>query len=97
MHTCSTVKAGRACVFMRKSGCGYNGGQCHPVVDDCQTCGNVETFPHGNFCRVYAEPSLKWSPGPCNMSTNGNGKEEKDAVQKKVNPLKASKRAQRRG
>jgi hypothetical protein len=29
------------------------------------------------------------------MSTNGNGKEQKEASEKKINPLKASKRAQR--
>ena len=96
MNTCSTIKPGRTCVFMKKSGCGYNGGQCHPVVDDCQECGNIETLDHGSFCRVFAEPTLKWEPGPCNMSTNGNGKEKKDTAEKKINPLKASKRAQRR-
>ena len=96
MNTCSTIKPGKTCVFMKKSGCGYNCGQCHPVVDDCQECGNVEALPHGSFCRVYAEPSLKWMQGSCNMSTNGNGKDEKEAVAKKLNPLKASKRSQRR-
>jgi hypothetical protein len=30
------------------------------------------------------------------MSTNGNGKEEKETSGKKLNPLKASKRAQGR-
>jgi len=30
------------------------------------------------------------------MSTGGNGKEQKESIAKKVNPLKASKRAQRR-
>jgi hypothetical protein len=80
---------------MKKSGCGYNGGQCHPVVDDCQECGNMETLPNGNYCRVYAEPFLKWTQGPCSMSTNGNGKEEKGTAAKKINPLKASKRSRR--
>ncbi len=93
MHTCSTNKPGQACVFMKKSGCGYNGGECHPVVESCHDCGNIESFPTGNFCRVYAEPAQKWSPGPCNMSTNGNGKEEQSASTKKLNPLKASKRS----
>jgi len=96
MNTCSTIKPGRTCVFMKKSGCGYNGGQCHTVVDDCQECGNMEALPNGNYCRVFAEPSLKWMQGPCSMSTNGNGKEEKGTVEKKTNPLKASKRSQRR-
>ena len=96
MHACSTIKTGRTCIFMKKAGCSYNGGSCHPVIEACQDCGNIETFPNGSFCRVYAEPALKWSPGPCNMSTNGNGKEEKEAPTKKLNPLKASKRAQGR-
>ena len=93
MNTCSTIKPGKTCVFMKKSGCGYNGGECHPVVEGCQECGNIEIFPNGDFCRVYAEPAQKWSPGPCNMSTNGNGKDEKAESGKKLNPLKASKRA----
>jgi hypothetical protein len=80
---------------MKKSGCSYNGGHCQPVVDDCQECGNIETFQDGDFCRVFAEPTLKWRAGPCNMSTNGNGKEQKEAVVKKINPLKASKRSKR--
>jgi len=94
MNTCSTIKPGKTCVFMKKSGCGYNGGECHPVVEDCQECGNIESFPNGDFCRVYAEPAQKWNPGPCNMSTNGNGKEQHETSGKKLNPLKASKRAQ---
>jgi hypothetical protein len=97
MNTCSTIKPGKTCVFMKKSGCGYNGGECHPVAEGCQDCGNIEIFPNGNFCRVYAAPAQKWNPGPCNMSTNGNGKEEKVESGKKLNPLKASKRAQGRG
>ena len=94
MHTCSTNKPGQACVFMKKSGCGFNGGECHPVIEDCQECGNIESFPNGDFCRVFAEPASKWGAGHCNMSTNGNGKEEKASSGKKLNPLKASKRAQ---
>ncbi len=95
MHVCSTIKPGRPCVFMKKTGCGYNGGQCHPIVEACQGCSHVESLPHGDFCRVFAEPALKWKGGLCNMSTNGNGKEAKDAPVKKLNPLKASKRGQR--
>ena len=96
MNTCSTVKPGKACIFMKKSGCGYNGGECHPVVEACQDCTHIETFGNGNYCRIYAEPAMKWSPGPCNMSTHTNGREEKAGPTKKLNPLKASKRAQGR-
>ena len=96
MHSCSTIKAGTDCIHMKKSGCGYNGGSCHPVVEPCDGCSNVHTFPDGNFCRVYAEPAMKWMAGHCTMSSNGNGKaQEASPAAKKLNPLKASKRSQR--
>ena len=96
MLSCNTVKQGKDCVFMKKNGCSYNGGNCHPVVENCDDCSNIETFEQGNFCRVYAEPALKWNAGFCNMSTNSNGKDsETDSKAKKINPLKASKRSMR--
>ncbi len=97
MLACITIKQGKECVFMKKNGCSYNGGQCHPIIEDCQDCSNIELQSEQNFCTIFAEPSLKWNDGYCNMSTNSNGKDsDKNGDEtKKINPLKASKRSMR--
>ncbi|MEW6440737.1 MAG: PxxKW family cysteine-rich protein [bacterium] len=94
MLTCNIAKVGKACVFMKKAGCSYNGGTCHPVIESCSGCSNVEAFPQGQYCRVSPEPSLKWNSGKCNMATHLEKAQEQSPI-KKVNPLKASKRAAR--
>jgi len=30
---CTTIKQGENCFFMTKSGCSYNGGICHEIVE----------------------------------------------------------------
>lgn len=94
MLACNIVKVGKPCVFMKKNGCSYNGGSCHSVVEACTGCAHMETFPQGNFCRVFAEPALKWASGACNMATHLQRIQEETGG-KKLNPLKASKRAAR--
>lgn len=96
MLACTTVKSGKSCVFMKRNGCTYNGGKCHTVVESCTGCSNIEEIPAGNFCRIFAEPSLKWNTGQCNMASHRENGQEKDGSAKKVNPLKASKRNSRR-
>jgi len=95
MLICSTMKQGRACIFMRKSGCSYNSGKCCLIVQACEGCDNVEVFAAGTFCKIFAEPELKWNSGACNMASHAQSSAQEDAPAKKVNPLKASKRSQR--
>ena len=88
---CQTAKAGDACVFWKKAGCSYNGGTCYPVVEACMGCERIKEYPTGQYCTTFCEPELKWRVGPCNLAThvkktNGNGSD------RKLNPLKASKR-----
>jgi len=88
---CQTVKAGDTCVFWKKAGCSYNGGTCYPVVEACAGCARIKEYPSGIYCTTFCEPELKWKVGLCNLAThakreNGNGSD------KKLNPLKASKR-----
>jgi hypothetical protein len=87
---CATVKEGSFCGFMTSTGCGYNGGQCHTVVEECQGCGKVESFSAGEYCTSYANPAVKWEFGRCNFATHMKA-EKSDS--RKVNPLKASKRS----
>lgn len=90
---CSSVKEGSECFFMSKTGCQFNGGTCHPIVEQCEGCAKVNDFPAGKYCLVFPDPLSKWRTGNCNMATHleqttnkGNGK---------INPLKASKRGGR--
>lgn len=94
MLTCATLKQGKPCLFMKKTGCAYNGGQCHVIVDACVGCDHVEAYAAGSFCNVFAEPDSKWMDGGCNMASHVRNGAEEDAPGKKLNPLKASKRRQ---
>ena len=51
----------------------------------------MKEYPSGQYCISFSEPQTKWKVGACNLAThvrknNGNG------ADKKLNPLKASKR-----
>jgi hypothetical protein len=87
---CATVKEGKYCSFMSAAGCSYNGGRCLTIIEGCAGCDRVSTFPSGDYCASYPNPAVKWEFGKCNFATHI--KVEK-VEQKKVNPLKASKRA----
>ncbi len=94
MLACTTLKIGKACVFMTKNGCSYNGGKCHPIIEACYGCSHIEEFNQVKFCKISAEPASKWSMGSCNMATHTVPVQKAETPQK-VNPLKASKRSQR--
>jgi Family of unknown function (DUF6811) len=91
---CSTVKTGTACTFMSAKGCSFNGGSCHPVIDQCEGCDRSKEFSLGKYCLSYPDPSQKWKWGNCNLATH---LKTKTPVQNatKINPLKASKRSAR--
>ncbi len=89
---CNVLKEEIDCIFMAKQGCTFNGGHCEPVVEACDGCDHIAEIDEDFYCRTSASPASKWNHGSCNYAThvvaeisNGNGK--------KVNPLKASKRA----
>lgn len=88
---CDTLKAGVECFFMTKEGCSYNGGRCHGIVEACEGCSRVRSFPAGKFCESYANPAAKWLSGRCSLATNVNGNAKKES--RALNPLKASKRS----
>lgn len=88
---CTSIKSGQECMFMTKAGCGYKGGICHQVVEECEGCARKFENASGVFCMVYPEPAVKWrNNGICNMATHR--KVEVSKTEQKVNPLKASKR-----
>ena len=88
---CDTMKPGTECVFMKKSGCSYNGGNCYSIVEHCNGCERIQEYPQGKFCRAFAEPKMKWLSNPCNMATHVK-REIKSESQKSIDPLKLSKK-----
>ena len=91
---CATLKPDTECVFMRKDGRSFNGGACHPIVEQCQGCNYVVSFSTGQFCKAYGDPTTKWLDNRCNFATNYQA-EATAETNKKLNPLKASKRGGR--
>lgn len=63
-----------------------------PIIDNCDGCGRIVDNGQAKTCRTYLDPTAKWRLGQCNFATHI---ERNIAVQVKVNPLKASKRAGR--
>jgi hypothetical protein len=90
---CDTIRKGNECAFMTAKGCGYNGGLCQEIVEQCKGCNRAAELASGWYCASCPEPTLKWKNGNCNLATHvataaaGN--------KQKINPLKASKRARR--
>jgi len=91
---CETIKKGIECPFMTKNGCEFNGGSCHPVIDKCEGCGRILETPSGKYCMMYPDPASKWAVGGCPSATHV--KKEKSEDIQKINPLKASKRNNRK-
>jgi hypothetical protein len=88
---CQTIKIGQDCSFMTKKGCGYNGGSCQSIIDSCGDCNKILETATGKFCRVYPNPAGKWISRKC--PTASHIKSEITESAQKINPLKASKRA----
>jgi hypothetical protein len=78
---------------MTASGCSYNGGICHETVEACDGCSRKAEYASGWFCSTCPEPDVKWKSGHCNMATHVS--RQAAGSKQKINPLKASKRANR--
>lgn len=59
---------------------------CDVVIEKCHGCEKV--LPSG-YCSTYPDTGLKWRKGNCPSATH---LKKTAAVEKKVNPLKASKK-----
>ena len=75
---------------MTAKGCSYNGGICHEIVEKCSGCARTVQFETGWYCAACPEPELKWKIGNCNMASHVANTVQVTSA--KVNPLKASKR-----
>ena len=63
----------------------------NPIAPQCTGCDRVK----GEVCSTYVDPPSMWLEGDCIMATHI--KREAAAAERKLNPLKASKRASRGG
>jgi len=88
---CETLKLGIECIFMKKTGCSYNGGKCYTIVENCEGCTRILEFETGKYCASFPYPAQKWQKGSCPMSTHVKKASKVEA--QKINPLKASKRS----
>ena len=50
---CQTQKPGTECLFMKKTGCSYNGGQCFTIVESCEGCTRVLEFVTGKVLQQF--------------------------------------------
>lgn len=67
------------------------GNPAHKIVDQCVGCAHVQEIGESKYCRAFADPAAKWMFGTCNLGTHVVRKLGGEV--KKVNPLKASKKA----
>ncbi len=88
---CTTLKPKKDCKFMSPQGCKYREGACKPIVEQCEGCDRTEEFNGVKYCKISPEPAIKWQFGLCNLATHKKPVYVEES--KKVNPLKASKRA----
>ena len=78
---------------MTAAGCSYNGGICHPIVEQCNGCNRTSELATGWYCTACPDPSIKWKNGTCNLASHISASVAENKA--KINPLKASKRARR--
>jgi len=90
---CVTIREGYECAFMTAKGCGYKGGNCNEIVDQCDGCNRSIELSSGWYCSAYPEPAAKWKNSSCNFATHVTTDDKVAKV--KINPLKASKRGSR--
>jgi hypothetical protein len=86
----SSKCVGKNAKIFASDGCSFNGGGCHPIVEDCHGCNRASEFSSGWYCTACPDPSVKWKNGDCNFATHVT--KETQVKNAKINPLKASKR-----
>ena len=90
---CTTVREGMECAFMTAQGCGYKGGVCHEIIEQCKGCNRTVEVTSGWYCAACPQPDAKWKVGNCNLATHVSSSMAENA--QKINPLKASKRSRK--
>ena len=68
----------------------FSGAPAYVIAEKCEGCSNVIEHDGKSYCKSYKDPAAKWMFGQCNLATHVIRKIEEA---KKINPLKASKKA----
>lgn len=89
---CATTKKGFECNYMTRQGCSHAGSDCGRILDKCEGCSFVVEIGDHKVCKSFPDPASKWMFCSCNLATHVQRKIP-GAEAKKVNPLKASKKA----
>ncbi len=74
---CNTTRAGQECAFMGKSGCGFNGGTCHPAVEPCQGCERSVTVGDMVYCKSYPDPAASGATAPATSPLTSRARSRK--------------------
>lgn len=100
--SCKTERPTKCCVFWKedkkhpKGFCSFNDGSCRKIVEACHQCKYVDKIDSKQLnechCLVYMDPSALWKFGKCPMYVNPEEVKAKAEAEKKLNPLKASRR-----
>lgn len=73
----------------------YMSGSFKQIIEQCEGCERIIAVENSKFCKTYINPEAKWRLGICNFATHA--KPEIKTQKVRVNPLKASKRASKKG
>jgi len=102
---CKSERPGKLCKFWMKNKkypdgvCTFNDNHCSKIVDRCGGCKYIEKTDIGDWCLVYMNPSIVWEYSSlnvgCPMYVNPEEIQKKIEEEKKINPLKVSKRAKK--
>ena len=68
----------------------FSGAPAFVTVEKCEGCNNTLEHDGKLYCKSYKDPAAKWMFGQCNLATHVTRKAEEA---RKINPLKASKKA----
>jgi len=72
-----------------------SGNPPHRIVEACVGCAHIQDIGEQKYCKAFLDPASKWQFGSCNLGTHVVRKIATEA--RKVNPLKASKKAMKGG
>jgi hypothetical protein len=86
---CKTIREGKECIHQKPNGlCVIIG--CENTIDLCSERGACNQIDQEGFCKIYFKPRVIWcNIGGCGRYSNKSVKIEEE---RKLNPLKASKR-----
>lgn len=72
----------------------FSGSPAYVASEQCAGCTNIIEHEGKSYCKTYKDTAAKWMFGQCNLASHVSRKAEEA---RKINPLKASKKAMKGG